>query len=73
MSATLRSSRAAFTAMALAGALALGFAATSFAAGKPVTEPSSAGAIQEQQDWTPPAPANHTQPISSTMCGMGWG
>jgi hypothetical protein len=73
MSDTLRISRSALTAMALAGALVLGFTATGFAAGKPAMEPAAAAATQGQQDWTSPAPANHTQPISTTMSGMGWG
>jgi hypothetical protein len=70
---TLRISRSALTAMALSGVLVLGSTATGFAAGKPAIEPTAAAATQGQQDWTSPAPANHTQPISATMSGMGWG
>jgi hypothetical protein len=69
---TLRSSRSALTAMALVGVLVLGSTATGFAACKPAIEPTAA-ATQGQQDWTAPAPANRTQPISTTMSGMGWG
>jgi hypothetical protein len=60
-------------AMALAGALVFGSTAIGFAAAEPVIEPTAAAAVQEQQDWTSPAPATHPQPVSATMSGMGWG